>query len=375
MLPVGVWNQSCKKGDDYVSVRKIRNSWWVDFRFDDVRYRKRSPENSQSGAKAYELLLRQRVARGEPLVGQSQDPSRHEPTFCEFSEKWYKTYVLTNNKPSGQDSKRNVLHAHLVPYFGRMKLNEITSLHIEQFKASRLGSGLAPQSVNNHLTVLGKCLRCAEEWGELEHVPKMKKLKVPPQKFDFLSREESETLLAAIDDPRWYVLVLLALRTGLRVSEMLGLEWCDVDIDRALVTVRRSIVKGIISSPKSNRERHVPLTPQLRDALKKIQQPCGSIFCDGNGKVWSYFKLKTALKKFCKKAGLRVIGWHKLRHTFASQLVAAGVSLKATQELLGHSSISMTLRYAHLAPSALRSAVEVLENPQVVSIGQQMVSA
>jgi len=79
--------------------------------------------------------------------------------------------------------------------------------------------------------------------------------------------------------------------------------------------------------------------------------------------------------KLCNKAGLRTIGWHKLRHTFASQLVAAGVSLKATQELLGHSDVRMTLRYAHLAPSALRSAVEVLENPQPISIGQQVVNA
>src|SRR5208283_1047616 len=99
----------------------------------------------------------------------------------------------------------------------------------EQFKALKIESGLLPQTVNNHLTILGKCLRCAEEWGELEHVPKMKKLKVPPQKFDFFLSEESEKLLSVIEDPMWYALVLMALRSGLRVSELLGLEWPDID--------------------------------------------------------------------------------------------------------------------------------------------------
>src|SRR3990167_6560006 len=147
-----------------MSTRKIRNSWWVDFRFDGLRYRKRSPENSQPGARAYELLLRQRISRGKPLNGRDDDPAIPVPTFKEFSEKWYKTYVLTNNKPSAQNSKRYVLRAHLVPFFGRMTLSEITSLHIEQFKGAKLEADLAAQTVNNLLTVLGKCLRCAEEW-------------------------------------------------------------------------------------------------------------------------------------------------------------------------------------------------------------------
>lgn len=358
-----------------MSTRKIRNSWWVDFRCERVRHRKRSPENSQPGAKAYELLLRQRIARGEPLNGHEENQGPPIPTFTDFSEKWYKTYVLTNNKPSGQASRRYVLRAHLVPFFGGMKLTEITSLDIEQFKAAKLEAGLAAPTVNNHLTILGKCLRCAEEWGELEHVPKMKPLKVPPQRFDFFSREESEKLLSVIEDPRWYALVLLALRTGLRVSELLGLEWSDIDFDRQLLSLRRSIVQGVVGSPKNNRERHIPLTPLLCDALQKIRKPSGQLFCGKNGKLWSYFKLRNGLKKFCKKAGLRIIGWHKLRHTFASQLVAAGVSLKATQELLGHSSISMTLRYAHLAQSALRTAVEALENPQALNVGQPVVNA
>jgi integrase len=256
-----------------------------------------------------------------------------------------------------------------------MKLSEITSLHIEQFKSAKLGSSLSPQTINNHLNILGKCLRCAEEWDELKQVPKMKPLKVPPRGFDFLSREESERLLDSIDDPVWHTLVLLALRTGLRVSELLGLEWSDIDFERQLLTLRKSIVQGIVTSPKNNRERFIPLSAQVCDTLEVIRKPNGFLFCNRKGKPFTYYKVRKRLHKLCERAELRTIGWHKLRHTFASHLVAAGVSLKATQELLGHSSLSMTLRYAHLAPSALRSAVEVLDNSQAEKIGQPVGNA
>ncbi|MBI1805090.1 MAG: site-specific integrase [Ignavibacteriae bacterium] len=358
-----------------MSTRKIRNSWWVDCRCEGVRYRKRSPENSQAGAKAYELLLRQRLARGEPIDGRTEDQSPPEPSFREFSEKWYKTYVLTNNKYSTQTGKRSVLNVHLVPFFANMKLKEISSMHIEQFKAAKLEVGLAPLSINGQLLILGKCLRCAQEWGELEKVPKIKALKVPPQKFDFFSREESDRLLSAIADPMWYGMVLLAIRTGLRVGEIMGLEWSDVDIAAGKLAVRKSIVRGIVSSPKNNRERYLPLTPQLCNALSKIPRSNGLLFQTKNGNPLRYHRLRKTLARFCKRAGLRTIGWHRLRHTFASQLVGSGVSLKATQELLGHSDIRMTMRYAHLAPSALREAVLVLDQPVLEGVGQPVGNA
>jgi len=358
-----------------MSTRKIRNSWWVDFRSERVRYRKRSPENTRAGAKSYELLLRQRLACGEPIDGESEDRSPPEPTFKEFSEKWYKTYVLTNNRHSTQSGKLSALNVHLVPYFGKMKIKDITSLHIEQFKAVKIGSVLAPLSINGLLLILGKCLRCAQEWGELEKVPKIKSLKVPPQKFDFLSREEGEQLLSVIEDPMWYAMVLLAMRTGLRIGEILGLEWSDVDLAIQKLAVRKSVFRDIVSSPKNNRERYLPLTPQVCDALRRIQRPNGLLFQTKTGKPLKYHRLRKTLERFCKKAGLRTIGWHKLRHTFASQLVGSGVSLKATQELLGHSDLRMTMRYAHLAPSALKEAVQVLDRPVPEKVGQQVGNA
>src|SRR5882762_2081967 len=102
-----------------------------------MRYRKRSPKNSLAGAKAYELLLRQRIARGEPLNGHEENQGPPVPTFKEFSEKWYETYVCTNNKPSEQKAKRVTLRAHLLPCFGPLRLDDISGLEIEEYKAAK----------------------------------------------------------------------------------------------------------------------------------------------------------------------------------------------------------------------------------------------
>lgn len=117
-----------------MSVRKIRNSWWVDFRIEYKRYRKRSPENSRRGAEAYEVTLRQRLARGESLTPQ---PLVERPTFADFSDEWFATYAQTNNKPSEQRSKESTLRLHLKPMLGRRRLDDITNRLIEEYKAAK----------------------------------------------------------------------------------------------------------------------------------------------------------------------------------------------------------------------------------------------
>lgn len=359
-----------------MSARKIRNSWWVDFRYERVRYRKRSPENSQAGAKSYEITLRQRLTHGEPLTNKDEQ-KQSVPLFNEFAGKWYDTYVTTNNKQSEQKGKRIILRTHLIPFFGRLRLNEITSLHLEEYKSAKLKATLSPKTINNHLAVLGKCLHTAQEWVGLSNVPKIRLLKVPPQRFDFLTTQESRRLLASITDRGWYAMVLVALRTGLRLGELLGLKWEDINLQTRLLSVRRSILRGVESSPKSNRERHIPFTTEVRDGLLSIGPGRGLVFYRTPGNPMQHETPRKSLIKICEAAGLRKIGWHTLRHTFASQLVAAGASIKAVQELLGHSDIQTTMRYAHLAPSALQDTVALLDKSecsQLENSGQQAVN-
>lgn len=361
-----------------MSVRKVRNTWWVDFRFRGSRYRKRSPENTRGSALAYESLLRRRLSNGEPLEASEAPPELPQRFFGEFSAEWYETYVRTNNKPSEQRTKEIVLRVHLVPYFGKMKLQDITALEVEKYKAVKKKSGLAAKTVNNHMAALFKCLRCANEWGLTGFVPRMVLLNVPPQRFDFLTPVESDQLLRDCREPMWHQMALMALRTGMRLGELFGLDWSDIDFKRGVITVRHSLVREVLSSPKNNLVRHIPMTPEVVSSLLKRRKDRGLVFHRPGGKPLSYGIAGNAIKRLYKRAGLRKIGWHVLRHTFASQLAAAGVPMLAIQNLLGHATIQMTTRYAHLAPITLHNAVDLLDvagrPSEVFNLGQQAVN-
>jgi site-specific recombinase XerD len=127
--------------------------------------------------------------------------------------------------------------------------------------------------------------------------------------------------------------------------------------------VRRSAWDDTIGIPKGGRMRVVPLSEELVIALRELGNGEGLIFGHPSGRMWRRNEMKWPLWRACKRAGLRRIGWHVLRHTFASHLVIRGIALKAVQELLGHRDIRMTMRYAHLAPGMRRDAVESLSAP------------
>lgn len=258
---------------------------------------------------------------------------------------------------------------HLTPAFGRLRLDEVDARSIERYKAGKLSSGLTPKTVNNHLTVLRRLLVLASEWGLLVAVPRIKWLKAPDPEFDFLDFEEAERLMAHADE-EWRPMIMVALKTGLRLGELLALRREDVDLKAGRLMVRRSVARGIIGTPKSGKSREVPLSGEAIRALKSYRHLKGElIFCQADGSLFGKEMCKHPLWRACKRAGLRLIGWHVLRHTFASHLAMRGAPLKAVQELLGHSTIEMTMRYAHLAPAVNRQAVELLD--QAVATGAQ----
>src|SRR5229473_7030864 len=117
-----------------MALRMLKKSWWVDLRFDHRRYRKKSPENSKAGAEAYEAALRHKLARGESIDAVSRDSDR-EPLFRDFAQTWFDEYVVPNNKLSEQRNRKRILNAILVPFFGGMKIREVSARVIEQYKA------------------------------------------------------------------------------------------------------------------------------------------------------------------------------------------------------------------------------------------------
>ncbi len=345
-----------------MSVRKIRNSWWVDFRFNFTRYRKRSPQNTRGGAEAYETCLRHELSIHGSLNAYAKVEAK--PTFAEFSERWFSSYAEVNNKPSECRSKKYILSASLVPFFGHQRLDEITTADIEAYKGSELKRGVCNKTVNNRLAVLRKCLTTAVEWEIILAVPRFRQLKAAPPAFRFLEEHEVERIIQACANDMERILVFTAARTGLRFSELSALEWQDVDFGRRTVTIRRANVGGHIGTPKNGRIRYVPLTNDVIEKLKTLNRDADIIF-HRNGNRLIYWPSLCFLQRACKRANIEPIGWHTLRHTFASQLASKGASMQAIKDLLGHSTLTMTLRYAHLAPETLRDTIELLEPQQM----------
>jgi integrase len=353
-----------------MAVRIIKKSWWVDFRFDHTRYRKRSPENSRAGARAYEALLRHKLARGE-AINAAESP---EQTFEPFARKWFKEYVITNNKYSEQRTKKYILNASLIPFFGKMPVGRITAYHIEQYKTRRLRDGVTNKTIKNDLTVLSKCLSTAYEWLALQGTPpRIVWPKCTSYRTDYLSSEECDLLLSHADGVV-YELILTALRTGMRQGELRGLQWSAIDWQNRMLAVRHSRCdyRKILVSPKSNRERYIPLDGELYQLLERRKKETGYVFIDTDGQPFDYKRLDRRLARVCRTARSRKVTWHILRHTFASQLAMKGVPLHVVQMLLGHASITTTMRYAHVAPSALRPAIDMLNPKRVANaeIGQ-----
>jgi len=356
-----------------MALRFIKSSWWVDLRSDHQRYRIRSPENSRSGAKAYEATLRRKLARGEELA-RTRGATPKELLFEQFALTWFDEYVVPNNKYSEQRTKKYVLSASLIPFFGKTPIEQITTHQVERYKAHLIKSGVTNKTVNNRLTILNTCLSTAHDWLKLKtEQPRIKRLKCISARTDYLTAEECRQLLTSSDGVV-FEMILAALRTGMRQGEMRGLQWSSIDWETRRLVVRHSLCdfRKILDTPKSNRERSIPLDTDLYEALMKRKKSAGFVFVDQNHQPFNHHRLSAIMSRACKRAKLRKITWHVLRHTFASHLAMNGVPLNVVQTLLGHSSIITTMRYAHVAPSTLRTAIDLL-NPRTalsLDVGQ-----
>ncbi len=352
-----------------MSVRKRGNKWMVDivYQFPDgntERIRKVSPVQTRRGAEQYEREVRLSLLEGT-FANSGKEEEEVIPTFKEFSELFINSYAIPNNKPSEVKTKRAHLKRYLLPVFGSKPLSRIRLRDIEAFKGRLLKASLKAKTINNVLTTLNRMLRYAVELEILETVPDVRKLKTERPDFDYLQPQEAEKLLeAATYNPEWHAMIYVALKTGLRYGELSELRWKDLDLPNGLMHVKRSYYDGNITSPKSGKPRLIPLSTATIKLLRGIRHLKSElVFCKPDGGRHIHRRADVALKRCCAKAGLRPIGWHVLRHTFASHLVGKGIHLRTIQELLGHASIAMTERYAHTSTELIRGAVEALDEP------------
>lgn len=291
-------------------------------------------------------------------------------------ESIYLEHSRINNKHSTYTSKVEIFERHLTPELGDRRLDEIDYAAIEDLKLALVKARrvvidgrpedidpLGPKTINNVMSVLRNTLTVAVKRRVLGSVPEIDWLDYEDADFDFLTFDEADALLsAASKDGEWGVMVTVALKCGLRQSELLGLQWDDLDLRKGLLRVKRQVYKGRIGSPKSGKGRDVELGDTVLRALKAHRHLRSEwVFCNLDGKRYTDGECKWPLWRACKGAELRRIGWHVLRHTFASHLVMRGAPLRHVQELMGHSTIKMTERYAHLMPEAKRDVVKLLD--------------
>lgn len=294
-------------------------------------------------------------------TGERSKPTAKAETFGSFLEDRYGPWVKAERKAGAATL------ANLKSQFGEYltkPMSAITAWNMERFKADRLRAGIKPATVNRDLVRIRACLSKAVEWGLLADHPlrSVKRAKgADDSRTRFLSEPEEKRLRSALEALKLrrrehlVPMVALALNTGLRRGELFGLTWGDVSLVRALLTVTAASAKGQVA-------RHIPLNREAIAALQawepKKTKPTDLVFPGNAGarmtnvnKSWAHLAEQAKLSDF---------RFHDLRHHFASRLVMAGVDLNTVRELLGHSDLKMTLRYAHLAPAHKAAAVETL---------------
>jgi len=264
--------------------------------------------------------------------------------------------------------KKSLAHDKL--YLGELQaalgadtpLSEITAASINRWKndklaakCARTGREYSAAAINRPLAALRHLLQLAHEqqWAALPTVPKIRLEAEPEGRIRWLEPDEEARLLAACQKSRSRELtavVTVALETGLRRGELLGLTWDRVDLSRGVLRLEVT---------KSGKRREVPMRQVVYDVLAALPEP-------REGQVFRTRSIRTAFESAVAAAKIDSFHFHDCRHHFASWFVMRGGTLPALQKLLGHADLKMTLRYAHLAPHFLRDEIAKTERPSVV---------
>jgi integrase len=282
------------------------------------------------------------------------------PTF----EEWFLGRYMREwcqgqqNKPGTMAEKKSIFEHHLRGYLGAFRLDEVNVGAIQGLKAilgekgNRYKKPLSLKTRNNILAVVSNALNYAEEVGLINEAPRIRQYKCERPQIDCWDFDEWKRLLdtAAREGDALLVAMLLAGDAGLRLGEVLGIRWEDIDLVAGRLTVTRQIRKGVEGTPKGGRRRSVPMTAALVAALKALPQVrVGRVVRGPQGEPVAEAALKHGIYRVCRRAGLRERSWHALRHTFATDAARFGVNPWRLQAWLGHSTIDMTLRYVHHA--------------------------
>jgi integrase len=352
-----------------VEVRRYKKTkaWEYDIRFEfggrEYRERRKSKFATKEKTRTHAEDRERDMYADAVKAAQTPDVEKGPvPTVEEFKPQ-YMEYCkkVEKQKPSTLQGKEYAFTAWILPRFGKRHLDKITRKDLNALKGA-LGHASASHG-NNVARVLTNMLKVASEEFELiDALPKYKPFKRVDVERGFYEPTHLARLYNAAADEQ-LVMVMLGALAGLRAGEIIGLEWADIDWKRNTIYVQRAVWHGIVGLPKHNKLRHVDMPSDLVKVLKAFRHLRGPrVFYDVEGKPLQHREqLSEWLMDIERAAGFEPKGQvHLLRHSYCSNLAAAGVDIRTIMELAGHKSIVTTKRYMHLAPNAARDAVQKL---------------
>ncbi|GCE28149.1 site-specific integrase [Dictyobacter alpinus] len=311
-------------------------------------------------------------------------------TLEQFLRDWLEHSQKQSVRERTFERYEEIVRLHVIPVLGRHQLQKLSPQHLQAFYTKKLQEGLSPTTVTTIHNVLHKALDTAFKWGLVNK--NVSKLVSPPRRERFeghpLTLDQIQTLLEVAKGHSMEALLKLALATGMRRGELMGLKWQDIDFSSGVLQVRRVLTripsklegKGYKESePKTRKSRRsITVASFALDALKQhrkkqlaIKMKAGAswqehdyVFCTSIGTNLNPSRdMLDPLKELLESAGLPDIRFHDLRHSTATLLFSFGVHPKVVQELLGHSQISMTLDvYSHMLPSLQADATSRLND-------------
>lgn len=370
-----------KRGNGEGSISRRKNGGWMaQYAVYTAEGRKRKTLYGKTRAEVAAKLAKALSNREDGLVFDDRGLVLREYLNC-----WLKYSVRDTVRPSTYERHEQLVGLHIAPALGQLKLKGLTPAHVRWFYREKLESGLSGATVHKMHVVLHKALDQAVRDGliprnvtEAVKVPQSKREEIKP-----LSAEEGKRLLAAARGDRFEALYVLAVTTGLRQGELLGLKWEDVDLEYGVLRVRRTLtrVKGRLSlgEPKTAKGRrsvrltnsaveavraHLSRQLQEIDRLGSLYEDGGIVFASVRGTLLNPTNLrKRSFAPLLEKAGLPAIRFHDLRHTCATILLARNVNPKIVSEMLGHATVAITLdTYSHVLPNMQDGAALALED-------------
>jgi len=371
--------------------KRSKDSWTIvyDLPTDSITGKRRQKSQTISGTKRdAERALREILQSLEN--GSYVKPNKI--TLSDWLRQWLKEYVSMNTTDRTQESYSSIVESHLIPVLGSIQLKDLQPYQLSDYYAKKCSNGradgkggLSARSVVYHHRIISKTLDYAVKMGVV--VRNVASVVEPPRvarvTMKTLSTEEVQRFLDAARETDYYVYFSTLLYTGLRRGELLALRWRNLDLNRGSLTVVATAYKlgngdYIIKEPKTAQSRRsVTLPPSLVELLKvyradqellRVQlgvslEADDFVFIRPDGSPINPSAVTLAFRRIIKRAGLRDIRIHDLRHTHATLMLKAGIHPKVVSERLGHANISITLDiYSHVLPGLQEAAAEKFDS-------------